>query len=199
MVYPASYLLMIFVYRLNPDPNLFGKVIFDIIFFAIEIALFIPFLIYLKNKNPLTDLKKKQPLFNVIMILSILLGVIYLVYVGMSFKNTVKLLVLQVIFSILLGFKEEFSFRWIFMEFTDEILGSKTISLLFQAIPWSLYHVFFGEGTGRYVVGGLLTLVGAIGFGKVTQKYGSITYASFVHILIEFYAFFVLYGSFLLV
>jgi membrane protease YdiL (CAAX protease family) len=106
-----------------------------------------------------------------------------------------RLIGVQMVFAVLLGLKEEIFFRWILLKGLEKIFKSRILILLLQALPWGIYHAFFGEGTGRGPIGFGFTFIGAMWYGYLVLEFDSIWLAFFCHLIVEIAGFYNLYGA----
>jgi membrane protease YdiL (CAAX protease family) len=219
-IQPLAYIIMSFISPqiLGNHPNqMTWKFVNDILFFILEIVLFLPLLLMLRtgDRMPFKALRKKEPGKNKEVILpmwkkgrkwtvSFLYAATVLVLCFLTVYSPiqqeirldliVQLLGFQIVFALFLGIKEELIFRWIFLKGNEKIFQSRLAALFLQAVPWALYHAFFGEGTGTGLIGGGLTLFGALCFGFLVYETESLLLPLILHILIEAFGFYLMYG-----
>lgn len=219
MVQPIAYGLMYLITHqllgTNYQSDYILKFWTDILFFILEILLFLPFLIFQKEKNPFR-LRQRREEWNISMVpipshrlrrnlvyigYAAQMGVVLWMTIGMHIGLKVglytffNLLGIQMIFSLLLGLKEEFIFRWVYLKNLEKIFGNIWIAAVLQTIPWATYHVFFGEGIDNGLAYGLVTIIGSMWFSVLVYEFKSIILATLSHALMEVFAFYMMYAK----
>lgn len=114
---------------------------------------------------------------------------------NVSYDLVAKILPFQLLFGLLLGFKEEIIFRWIGLKGAEHAGHSRTAGALIMALAWGLYHAFFAEGMGP---NGPWTFWWAFFvscyFSYMVYELKNVWVPSILHVLIELFAFWIIYG-----
>ncbi|MFA6505282.1 MAG: CPBP family intramembrane glutamic endopeptidase [Treponemataceae bacterium] len=100
---------------------------------------------------------------------------------------------IQVVFSILLGLKEELIFRWLIVRIGERMLGSRWTAVLINATLWSSYHYFFGEAVGTGLWASFWVFVVSVWWALLSYRRNSIWAAFAAHFVIEMFGFYVMY------
>jgi membrane protease YdiL (CAAX protease family) len=216
LAYAIMYLVVTYVIgtKYLPD-NIPLKFITDIFFFILEIVMFTAFLFVQKEKNPYTGkpdnkdrditlipIKNRKVRRNLVIAGYVLqMGVVLYMAVVTPIQMKVGgstflgLLGIQLVFSLLLGLKEELIFRWVYLKGMEKLFGNIWIATLIQAAAWALYHYFFGEGIPDKVIYGVVTFIGAVWFSVLVYEFKNIILATLSHALIEVFAFYLMYDQ----
>ncbi|GHT49625.1 hypothetical protein FACS1894102_4510 [Spirochaetia bacterium] len=214
VVFPVAYLLIAnwgeslktIVPATTAAGGLDWKFVYDIFWIITELALMVPIFILCRLKNPL-PLKRKQKtqsalpcakavifidIFFIVGVLALMVHI--LVQANFPLKRFVSLLKYQIPFGILMGFKEEFFFRWILVRLIERLLKSRIAAVCISVFVWGMYHALFGgESVGVGFFAGFLTCVCSFWWTFTTYRNNSL-WASFAgHTVIEWYGFYLMY------
>jgi membrane protease YdiL (CAAX protease family) len=224
-VFPIAYLVTAGTgsYIFGTDfsgPRLTSKLLYDCYFFAIEIIGFFclakAFGMNLsclgsKRREPTPTFFRDPPFtsrlgmrvsnFLIVFFCSVVMSLLAIILMRYKVPAGVllKLLGLQVLFALLLGFKEEFFFRWLLTNGLVDALkdtGKKLsglVALLLVAVFWATYHGFFGEGVGSGLVSAGACFIASVFWGFLTLQRGNIRTALLGHFCIELYGVYLMY------
>jgi membrane protease YdiL (CAAX protease family) len=214
-LYPLSYLLMerIDILILGTDYGVLRhKITSDTLFFILEIVCFLPLYAMVPRKNPFVvhgvpadrgaALTGSVRLRRRIVLVLFAMHLPVLGYLTLRRANLFgipadlqwSLLGTQFLFAVFLGLKEELGFRWLLMQGLERSTGSAIAALVLQAVPWALYHLFFGEGTGTGLPATAITFIGALWFGWLVYEFKTVWLAMVSHTAVEFLGFYLMYG-----
>lgn len=217
-LYPLSYILMerIDVLLLGTDySGLRHKFLSDTLFFMFETVCFLPLYAMIPRKNPFivhralpdrgTGFSQmgSGPVRRRIVLVLFALHLPVLGYLTLRRADLLgiptdvlwSLFGFQFLFAVFLGLKEELGFRWLLMQGLERSTGSALAALVLQAVPWALYHMFFGEGTGIGLPGAAMTFFGALWFAWLVYEFRTVWFALISHTAVEFYGFYLMYGQ----
>lgn len=217
-LYPLTYILMerIDVLILGTDyRDLRHKFLSDTLFFIFETVCFLPLYAMVPRKNPFivhgtpagegagfTQIGSDTVRRRIVLVLFALhlpvLGYLTLRradLLGIPTDVLWSLFGFQFLFAVFLGLKEELGFRWLLMQGLERNTGSVAAALVLQAVPWALYHMFFGEGTGTGLPGAAMTFFGALWFAWLVYEFRTVWFALISHTAVEFYGFYLMYGQ----
>ncbi len=222
-IYSAFYILMsvLLPIFINTDfaSDFTLKIIHDLIYFTAETAVFLPMLLFLKNKNFLnirlfhknsssdlsipynTQPKSVKYFMNISSALFIagvfIIGFTYPFRIGITTEVFKQMLLFQLIFGLVIGIKDEIVFRWLLQQKLFSDTGSIIITILVQSIIWMSYHFFFGEGTGTGYFAAFMTLIAAAWWGYAAYIYKNLWLPFIGHIGIELFGFYLMYSPFI--
>lgn len=218
LAYAIMYLVITHIIGTNylPD-NIPLKFITDILFFLLEIVMFSVFLFFqnVKAPNPFQfkadpktrditlvpipnrRLRRNLVILGYVLQMGVVLAMCIIAPINLkvSWNSFINLLGIQIVFSLLLGLKEELIFRWVFLKGMEKLFGNIWVATLIQAAAWALYHFFFGEGIDNKIIYGIVTFIGAVWFSVLVYEFKNILLATLSHALIEVFAFYLMYAK----
>lgn len=190
------------------------KFVYDSIWISVELGLCVlcsivskPGNPFPRRKNPFLHRRSSGPpaagfvVFWECLFIVVVLGlmVIVLVQNKFPFSRFLFLLRYQIPFAILMGFKEEFFFRWTLERIGSRLTGSRIFSALIIAAVWGGYHgLFAGESVGAGFNGFFFCALVSFWWSLLCCRNDSLYRAGAAHIVIEFYGFYLMYIKYLI-
>ena len=180
------------------------KFVADIVFISCELAFALVILFASRVGNPFSlkrhPHKGPRPMVRFVVGLETLFIIVVIglqIDVLMKYRFPIdrylSIFGIQVVFSLLLGFKEELIFRWLIVRIGERVMASRWAAVWFSALLWSSYHYLFGEAVGTGLWAAFWVWVVSMWWSLLSYRRNSLWSALAGHFVIEMFGFYVMY------